>query len=252
MTVQQIIDLSLSLAHTKESQVGSANVLSWFNIARKRIGSLITQNVDENYFASEWFIDAVADQADGKYDLPDADQDSEGIVKIDRVLIKGYNTDTYYEPCNEIKLGELPLDWTWYLNNRPKSHPVYRLGATSIFIAPKFVEADITDADGTVITNNNQIELHGTKKLIDLAADASDDTILIPDDVQWAIAEFIVPLILRSRGKKSEASDLNNALPGVAAEVISTLTNRTRDFMEAKVPRESEYGYEEMKYSDWY
>jgi len=245
MTVQQIMDTALGIAHTKESQVGSANLLRWFNISRKRIGSLITQSVDENYFSFQWNLDAVASQAEGEYTLPAISSTDAGIVKIDKVLMKGYSTDDLYQPCNEVKLNELGHDWTWYLSNTPKSNPIYRLGPKSIFLAPQFATTDI------VVADNDQIELHGTKKLVDLTAVALEALILIQDDVQWCIAEYMVPFILRARGKKSEATNAINGLGGVASELVATLTNRTRDFQEANVPDESNLGFGEDSFNSW-
>lgn len=239
MTVQEIINLALSRAHTKEAQIGSANALIFFNVARKKAGSAIIQHVDENYFYSTFSIDAVADQANGEYTLPEADYNSEGIVKIDRVEMKGYSTDTYFIPVNEIKLNELAYDWAWYLANQPKSEPIYYLTSLGIRIAPQF------DADDITAEDNDQIRLHGVKKLIDLAADAASSDILFPDNIHYVIADLMVPDILRERGRTNEASNYESKnVPLSISEMISTLTNRTRDFQEARLPDESstEYG----------
>lgn len=240
MTVQQIINLALSRAHTKEAQIGSANALTFFNIARKKAGSVIIQHVQENYFYDTFSIDAVADQTDGEYTLPEADHNSDGIVKIDRVEIKGYSTDDYFVPATEVKINNMQYEWAYYIKNQPKSDPIYRLGASSIFIAPQFESDDISGAD------NNQIRLHGVKKLIDLAADDDESTILISDDVHYVIADLMVPDILRERGRTTESGNYEkNNVPISISEMITVLTNRTRDFQEAKMPDESDTEYGE-------
>ena len=234
MTVQQIIDLALSNAHTKETQVLAANTIIWYNKARARVYAFIRQYVDENYFADDFFIDAVVSKANGEYTLPVYAVGPPivyGISEIDRVLIKGYSTDTYYTAAQEVDIKTLPYDWSWYLTNQPKNLPLYYLGKDVIRIAPQFDTADVVAVD------NNQIKLHGQRSLLDLAAGATDS--VIPDHVHFVLADFMVPDILRARGRMSEAQTAENRLPGVVSEMVNTLTNRTKDDDTAKLPDET-------------
>lgn len=233
MTVAQIQSLALALTGTKSGQVGTADLLTWFNIARKRVGSVIMKDVDENYFFQIWKRDAVAAQTNGEYPYPEADNDSAGMVKCLNVAIKGYSTDLYYQIAREVKLADLEYDWEWYLANQAKSNPIYFIGDESIFIAPQFAAADV-GASGNV-----QIKLTGLAKLTDLTAEGAATTILIPDDHQHVIAMCMMPFILRSRGKKSEADSEENNARIALEDMCDSLTNRDHSNQQATLPNDS-------------
>lgn len=237
MTVQQIIDLGLSNAHTREAQVGAANTIIWYNKARNRVAAFIRQNVDENYFFDDFYINAVAAQTNGEYTLPvyvAGPPLVQGISEIDRVLIKGYSTDIYYTPCTEVDIRILPNDWAWYLANQPKNKPIFYLGKGVIRIAPQFATLDI----GGVVANQ-MIKLHGQRELIDQAAGGAEADVIIPTKVHYVISEFMVPDILRARGREASAQSAENRLPGIVGEMVNTLTNRTKDDDTAKLPDET-------------
>lgn len=236
MTVQQIMDLALSNTHTKAAQVNSISLLSWFNIIRKNVGNAIVADVDENFFYNIWKRDAIvnttANQENGEYPYPEADADSAGALKINRVSIKGYSTDIYFKPCREVKPQNLPEDWGWYMVNQPKSDPIYFIADESVFIAPEFKAADLPDSP----SGNAQIKMEGIAKLTDLAADGAASAILIPDDYQHLISLGMEEYIYKSRGKRNEGIASKNSFEFEKSVMIDKLTNRDNSEMIATVP----------------
>ena len=232
MTVQEIMDLALSNTHTKTAQVSAANQLIFFNISRKAVGRTILAKVDENFFFQIWKRDAVADQNNGEYPYPEADEDSAGMLKCLSVKVKGYDTDTYHKNAREIDIKTLPRDWDYYLEYQSKADPVYFIADESIFIAPQFDSADLPDSP----SGNKQLKLYGIAKLIDLAADAVDSAVLIPDDHQPIIAAGMEEFIYKARGKRSEALTAKQNFEFELADMITKMTNRDESLGTASIP----------------
>lgn len=241
MTVAQIIAMALDQCHTKSGQVSSTNLLSYFNIARKELGNAIIKDVDENFFFEIWKRDAVADQENGEYPYPEADNDSAGMLKALGVFIKPYSTDIDYKKALEVDIKSLPYDWAYYLTNQPKTDPIYFLGDNSVFIAPQFVAADLPASP----SGNVQIKINGLVKFIDLAADAAATAILIPDDSHHRIAIGMKQFIFMARGKRNEALSAKQEFEIEKAAMIDELTNRDNSGMTAKLPNDTGLGFAE-------
>lgn len=241
MTYDEIVALALSQTHTKAGQVSAANLKTYFNIARKRLGNAIIKDVDENFFFQIWKRDAIADQENGEYPYPEADNDSAGMLKALGVLIKGYSTDTYYKKAREVDIKSLAKDWAYYLANQPKADPIYFIADESIFIAPQFDSDDLPDTP----SGNAQIKLNGIAKLIDLATGATDSAILIPDDSHWRIALGMEQYIYKSRKLKKEAFDAKQEFEIEIQTMIDELTNRDNSVMQATIPDDTALQYGE-------
>jgi len=241
MTYNEILALALSNTHTKAGQVSSTILNNAFNIARNRLGKEIVQNVGENYFFQIWKRDAIANQDNGEYPYPEADQDSAGADKITGVAIKGLTSDVYYRPCREVDVKNLEHDWEWYLVNQPKSDPIYFIADESIFIAPQFSASDLPANP----SGNLQIKLTGIAKLIDLTTGASAASILIPTDQHHRIAIGMEEYIYKSRKMKTEAVTAMQEFDLECQKMIDELTNRNNSNMQASVPNDFALGFGE-------
>ena len=241
MTYDEIVALALTNTHTKSGQVLAANLKKFFNIARKTIGNRIIKDVDENYFFQIWKRDAIADQTNGEYPYPEADNDSAGMLKLLGVAIKGYDSDVYYKLSREVDIKTLQYDWAWYLANQSKSDPIHFIADESIFIAPQFAAADLPDSP----SGNMQIKLNGIAKLIDLHTGATDAAILIPDDSHWRIALGMEQFIYKSRKMKKEAFDAKQEFEIEMQSMVDEMTNRDNSGMQATLPSDYNLGFGE-------
>lgn len=241
MTYDDITALALNMSHTKSHQVSPANLKTFFNIKRKELGNVIIKDVDEEYFFQIWKRDAIANQTNGEYPYPEADEDSAGMIKAKGIYIKGHNTDTQYTKAREVKLANLSHDWDYYLEYQPKSDPIYFIADESIFIAPQFDSDDLPDSP----SGNKQIKVTGLAKFIDLDTGATDAAILIPDDSHHRIAVGMKELIYRSRGKKAEADSAFQEFEAEKAKMIDELTNRDNSVMIATIPDDTNLQYGE-------
>jgi len=241
MTAQEIIDLALSNTHTKTGQVSATNLLTFFNLIRKEVGNSIISGVNENFFYEIWKRDAVAEQENGEYPYPVADEDSAGMVKALSVAIKGHKDDSDYTVAREVDIANLDYDWNYYLTTQSKVDPIYYIGEDSLFIAPQFVTADLPD----VPAGNAQIKLNGIKKFIDITAEAEDSAILIPDDFQPVIALGMEQYIYKARGKANAAKSAKQEYLVEQSIMVDNLTNRDNSVMKAKLPDDTNLQYGE-------
>ena len=241
MTYNDIVALALTMSHTKSAQVSAANLKTFFNIKRKELANSIIKDVDEEFFFQIWTRDAIADQNNGEYPYPEADEDSAGMLKAKGVYVKGYSTDTNYIKAREVKLADLPYDWDYYLEHQPKSDPIYFIGDNSLFIAPQFESDDLPDSP----SGNIQIKLTGIAKFTDLDVGAEDSAILIPDDSHHRIAIGMKELIFRSRNKTNEADRAFSEFEAEKAKMIDELTNRDNSRMIATLPNDYNLQYGE-------
>lgn len=241
MTYDQIVAMALAQTHTKAGQVSAGDLKTYFNISRKELANCIIKDVDENFFFQIWKRDAIADQENGEYPYPEADNDSAGMLKCLGALIKGYSTDTYYTKAREVDIKRLENDWSWYLANQPKADPIYFIGDDSVFIAPQFVAADLPASP----SGNAQVKLLGIAKMIDLDTGAAASAILIPDDSHHRIAIGMKQWILAARGKKSEAAQASQEFEFEKSKMIDELTNRDNSGMTAALPSDYNLGYGE-------
>lgn len=241
MTYDQIISLALSNTHTKAAQVSSTILNVAFNYSRNRLAKRIIQEVGENYFFQIWKRVAIADQENGEYPYPEADEDSAGADKITGLAIKNFSTDIDYTPCREVDIKNLDHDWSWYLVNQPKSDPIYFIGDESVFVAPQFSAADLTSQSDI----NKMIKMVGVAKLIDLATGATSDDIVIPSEQHERIAIGMEQFIYKARKMKQEAFDAKTEFESELVSMIDELTNRNNSNMQATLPDETSLGYGE-------
>lgn len=245
MTVAEIMALALSNAHTKSNQVDSDDKLRWFNIIRKDIAKTIMKDVSENYFFEIWTIDAedneTATRVNGEYLFPEASSTSVGMKKLLRLAVKGYSTDNYHTPAREVDPRQLERDWSFYVKNQSKANPIYFIGDRSFFIAPEWKPEDLPDTQ----SGNKQIKAYGIASVVDLAADAAEDAILIPEDYHWLVALGMEQYIFKSRGKQGEAINSMNEYEAKKSEMIDGLTNRDLSRMKATIPNDTNLQYGE-------
>jgi len=247
MTAQQIANLALSNTHTKSTQITDANLLLFLNLARHDLAQTIIKDVNENFFFQIWTIDAQdntnTDRANGEYIYPASTSSQAGMQKLMRLLIKGYSTDENYTPAREVDPTEILKyhDWAWYMENQPKSDPIYFVADESIFIAPEFKAADLPDSP----SGNAQIKLYGIATLADITIAAAESAILIPKDYHEVIALGMEKYIYKARGKKKEAFDSMTDYERSKQEVIDKLTNRDQSYFEASLPNDRDLQYGE-------
>jgi len=239
MTYNEIITLALSNTHTKTGQVGSDLLKTAFNISRNTIANAIIKDVDENYFFQFWTRDAVADQNNGEYPYPKATSDSAGMLKCLKLYIKGLSTDTYFTDADEVDIKTLSRDWSWYLENQPKSKPIYFIADESFFVAPQFSTSDLPDEP----SGNQQIKLGGIAKMTDLDVGAEESAILIPTDSHWRIALGMEQFIYKARKLKQEAFDSKQEFEVEIAKMIDELTNRDNSKMTGRLPSDYNLGF---------
>lgn len=239
MTYNEIITLALSISHTKAGQVSAASLKSFFNIARNELGNAIIKDVNEDFFYEIWKRDAVADQENGEYPYPEANEESAGMLKCLDVGVKVMSTDFYYTKAQEVDRKALPHDWEWYLTNQPKSKPIYYIADNSVFIAPQFNTNDLPDDP----SGNKQIKLTGIAKFTDLDAGATDDAILIPTASHPRIAIGMKQWIMEARGKTKEAITAQQKFEFEKITMIDELTNRNDSQMISTTPNDIQLGY---------
>lgn len=241
MTYNEIISLALYNTHTKVGQVDATMLKAAFNYSRNRIAKTLIQEVGENYFFEIWKRDAVANQENGEYPYPIADEDSAGAEKITGLFIKGYSTDIDYTPCREVDIKNLDHDWSWYLLNQPKSDPIYFIGDESVFIAPQFLTSDLPENPD----KNYQIKMIGIAKLEDLDVGATSASILLPSDTHIRIALGMEQFIYKARKMKNEANAAKQEFEYELSLIVDELTNRNNSNMQATLPDETATGYGE-------
>lgn len=245
MNVADIQALALSNTHTKSNQVNDSDMLRWFNIIRKDLAKTIMKDVSENYFFEIWEIDAEDNtndnRANGEYLFPEASSTKVGLRKLLNLAIKGRSTDSYHTPATEVDVSQLQKDWKYYMKNQPKEEPIYFMGDRSFFIAPEFKPEDLPDSP----SGNKQIKAYGVASVADLAADATEDKILIPDDYHDLIALGMEQYIFKYRGKKDEAVNSMNEFEAKKSEMVDGLTNRDYSRMQAKLPNDTGLQYGE-------
>jgi len=243
MTVAEIMALALSNAHTKSNQVDSDDKLRWFNIIRKDIAKTIMKDVSENYFFEIWTIDAedneTAERVNGEYLFPKASSTSVGMRKLMRLAIKGHSTDTYHTTAREVDPRQLEKDWSYYVKNQSKANPIYFIGDRSFFIAPEWKPDEVGGA------GNKQIKAYGIASVADLASDANESAILVPEDYHWLISLGMEQYVFKSRGKQNEAINSMNEYEAKKSEMIDGLTNRDVSRMKASLPNDNNLQYGE-------
>lgn len=243
MTAAQIINLALSNTHTKTGQVAAADLILFFNIVRNELGDLIIKEVDENFFFQIWTIDAqdntTATRENGEYLFPVASSSQAGMLKLLRLAIKGYSTETYFTPCREVDIRNLQEDWLYYMANQAKNDPIYFIADESFFIAPEFKAADLPSTPA----GNKQIKAYGIAKLTDLTASAVESAILIPSNFHQTMAVGMEQYIYKARGKKKEAFDAMLDYQNKRQEMIDTLTNRDNSAMCGTLPNDYNLGF---------
>lgn len=237
MDFNAIIALALADSHTKAGQVSSTNLASYFNICRNELGNLIIKDVDEDFFFQIWKRDAVVNQENGEYPYPEADSDSAGMLKCNNVYVERKSTGPYHLPAREVKLSQLNHDWSWYLDNQPKSDPIYFIADESIFIAPQFTADDLPASP----SGNAQIKLTGIAKLTNLAAGATEAAVLIPTPERIAIG--MKYWILKSRNLNAAAAAAKQEFDTAKLTMVSELTNRDNSEMCARTPDDTALQY---------
>lgn len=243
MTFNQILTLALANTHTKTSQVGATNLATFFNLVYRDLVSTVVKDVGENYFLEIWQLDAqdetIAKRANGEYTFPVASDSQKGMLKMLRLAVKPTSDDVYHVPAKEVDIKTLDFDWSYYMENQPKSNPIYFVGDNSFFLAPKFAAADLP----AVPAGNKQLKLYGIASATDLAADAAEITILLPADQHPRIAQGMEQYIYKSRGKKKEAGDALSEYQFSKSQMIDDLTNRDDSKMAASLPADTDLQY---------
>lgn len=243
MNAQAIINLALSNTHTKTGQISASSLLTFFNIARAEVASTIVKEVSEDFFFQIWTIDAEDNthpaRVNGEYIYPTSTSAAAGMLKLNKLAIKGLSTDVYYTPAREVDMKALPRDWSYFMANQPKADPIYFVADESIFIAPEFKAEDLPASP----LNNKQIKLYGVARVTDLLANAAEDAILIPIDFHPLIATGMEQYINKSRGKDAKAASALQEFEFGKQKMIDTLTNRDNSPMFASLPNDINLGY---------
>ena len=227
MNVQSIINRARRLWYISSNQYTDAEALEDFNIVRSKLGKVINQRVDEDFFFDILTTDLIASQSE--YNLFD---DTNDIVvdKLQDVYVKYDATAAQHTKATLVDKDNLDKDLNWYAENQPQSNPIYYVADESVFVYP----------EGTAVTGG--LQYHATLKLNDLLITATEEEILI--DAPELLADGMLPYIYQKRGLLNEKNDAKVSYENSVSEYIELLSDRISTTQEIETPEDSLTYYE--------
>lgn len=227
MNVQSIINRARRLWYISSNQYTDAEALEDFNIVRSKLGKVINQRVDEDFFFDILTTDLIANQSE--YNLFD---DTNDIVvdKLQDVYVKYDATAAQHTKATLVDKDSLDKDLNWYAENQPQSNPIYYVADESVFVYP----------EGTAVTD--WLQYHATLKLNDLLITATEEEILI--DAPELLADGMLPYIYQKRGLLNEKNDAKVSYENSVSEYIELLSDRISTTQEIEIPEDSLTYYE--------
>ena len=227
MNVQSIINRARRLWYISSNQYTDTEALEDFNIVRKKLGKVINQRVDEDFFFDILTTDLIANQSE--YNLFD---DTNDIVvdKLQDVYVKYDATAAQHTKATLVDKDSLDKDLNWYAENQPQSNPIYYVADESVFVYP----------EGTAVTD--WLQYHATLKLNDLLITDEEEAILI--DAPELLADGMLPYIYQKRGLLNEKNDAKVSYENSVSEYIELLSDRISTTQEIETPEDSLTYYE--------
>lgn len=235
MTVSTIIALARTLTKTTSSQVSDANALVFLNAVYHDAIAAVLQYVSEDFLFETWVTDALASQENGEYPFPSPDADNAGLWKLKGVEVKPLTTDLYYVKATQVDIRSLDKPWDWYLVNQPASTPIYWIADDSFFLAPNFT----SDTAGNA--GNEQIKLHGTKRVSDLGASGAENTILLPREYHAKVlAKGMKPYIFDLLKQTSLKNDALVEYENEKQKMVLELSDRDISLGQLSLPNDQD------------
>lgn len=121
-----------------------------------------------------WTADS---EVQSEYEIPTPTSSAIWAEVLESIAIT-YDDDTYvntwlakYTTCEEVNPQTLPHEWNWYLENQPKSSPIYYRADNSVFIAPQPLSTQI----GT-----DRVKITGIKSIPDWTVSTLEASISLP------------------------------------------------------------------------
>ena len=239
MNVLAIVDLARNQTHVLGEDFPNADAIIYFNESYKKVCNEIITKVAENYFFQIWDRSANADQLSGEYPYPVAQEvvgvGIPGMSKLQKLAVKPTPDDDFVF-ADEVKVDDLPRDWSWYLENQPNSKPIYFIGGNSFFIAPQF-KAENVDSE------ISQIKCYGSKKVLDLEIGDIEAAVLVPTEFHEVIALGIEPYIYKRQGLGAESNNAKNSFNEALFKMVGTLTDRTLASFAPELPNDYHLQY---------
>jgi len=192
-------NLARELANVSIDDYPDTRLLPFFNVVKDDFWSYLITAIRANYNWDIWTVtQTVINQSE--YVIPEAATDKEWNLKISWLWIC-YDWDKYddwrykYVKAREVNIQSLQKHWNYYLNNQPKTDPIYYIADKSIFIAPTFDKV-LPDA----------IEIRWIKNIVDYTVDSTEEDIKLPSYLHMDLVQWVLPFIHKAEWRLDEAS----------------------------------------------
>lgn len=150
----------------------SALSLDDINVIKDDLWSSYVQSNTGRLNWESWTADTAVQS---EYTIPQPSSTDIWAEVLESIAIT-YDDDTYvntglakYVQCDEVNPQTLPKEWNWYLENQPKTSPIFYRADGSVFIAPMPLSSQI----GT-----NRLKITGIRSIPDWDINTSESTIL--------------------------------------------------------------------------
>lgn len=118
------------------NQITDTNALLLINMSYRDNINKIRQEVWENFFYDEWYIDSIADTTNYALQRRNDTTGVAWMVEVSWVSVK-YTEEGEYEKARPETIGNKENDLNWYSENQNKANPFFILGSNSFSIYPK-------------------------------------------------------------------------------------------------------------------
>lgn len=231
MTISQLCNLIRDQYYLDINDYSNTRLLTYINPLKDRIWSFFITYINEYYNWDTFKANSVVWQSE--YIFPQIASNSLWTKKINEVLVN-YDNTTYtnwslqYVKAKKVDLHNLQYEWEYYINNQPKTAPIYYLADNSIFIAP-MPDVAIT----------NWIYIKWIKNIKDFTWTETESQIPLPYDIMWLFIDWVWPYILRSQWKRTEAVNLDQIFIQRLKETSLELANRVEAPYEMSYPNDN-------------
>ena len=241
MLPNEIITTAREWSNTPSTVVSDSIALRYLNMRKDDLWSAFVSRADVDFNWEEWTTDTVALQSE--YSIPTVTRTTIGAKAIHGVHI-AYTDETLlntgsldYAIAREVSTGSLKNPWSWYVENQPSSDPIYRVGDSSVFIAP----APLSSEAGT-----GRLKLIGVRNIPDFTVSGVDGAtstttealMRFPLDRQKTLALGLCADLARYRQKSQEAADWDAQYSREKGEYVSQASQRTATSFTAAYPED--------------
>lgn len=174
------------------NQYSQAQFLLDINEAKDEFWTVIATKLANMRNYEEWATDTTLLS---EYGIPTVASDTAWAKIIDEVSIN-YTWDTYtetwlpiYKKAREVSIHTLPYEWNYYVENQSINDPIYHISDDSIFIAPTFRTAWLSD----------RIKLKWIRKIPDYTISTTEAQMRLPVDFQRLLIWAVIPFALMAK-----------------------------------------------------